>query len=71
MPKMIVNPGQSFLIHGRQMVAGDEFECSDKEAVIWQGKGWAMSKRGPGRPRKDELPAPRYSRMDLRPVEDE
>jgi hypothetical protein len=69
MPKLVISPGHKFTIHGRQMVAGDEFECTDSEAVIWQGKGWAIQKRGPGRPRKDEM-AGRYYRTDMR-AEDE
>ena len=69
MPRLIINPGHKFTIHGRQMVAGDEFECTEKESIIWIGKGWASERRGPGRPRKDEQPH-RYHRADMR-AEDE
>ena len=68
MPRLVLNVPKQ--IHGRMMRAGEEFDCTDKEAIVWRGKGWASDapmRRGPGRPRKDD---PRYHRMDMR-AEDE
>lgn len=64
MPRLVINRGHRFVIHGRQMEAGDEFECTEREAVLWRKKGWAsdapqLRNRG------------RYARADMRAVEDE
>lgn len=66
MPRLVILPGHSFVIHGRRMNAGDEFECSEREAIIWRAKLWAADVA--------DVPAPqprnRYKRADMR-AEDE
>ena len=64
MPKLIINPGHKFQIHGREMKAGDEFECTEKEAVIWRGKGWARDAHVRGA-------RGRYARADMRAEDSE
>jgi hypothetical protein len=61
MPKLVINPGHKFTIHGRDMKAGDEFECTDREAVLWRVKGWASDAPPPKVQARG-----RYSRADMR-----
>ena len=60
MPRLVVNPGHQFVIYGRQMQAGDEFECPEHEAHVWRLKGWARD-AAPPQPRRG-----RYARADMR-----
>lgn len=63
--RLIAN--ENILVYGRQLKAGEEFDVPDNEGRVWTMMGKAQPKRGPGRPRKDDL---RYHRADLR-AEDE
>jgi len=52
-------------VRGRQMLAGDRFECPDKEGKLWCQLSWA-------REDNDEEEVPRrnkYKRRDLRAEE--
>ena len=61
MPRLIINPGHRFTIHGREMKVGDEFECTEREAIIWRGKGWASDAPPPRAQGRG-----RYARADMR-----
>lgn len=60
MPRLVINSGHRFEIYGRAMKAGDEFECSESEAVLWRIKGWASDVPQP------RMNRGRYARADLR-----
>lgn len=64
MPRLRINHGQSFKIHGRQMKVGDEFDCTETEAVIWRGKGWASD--APKASDAVRTNRGRYARADMR-----
>lgn len=73
--RLIMNEGHEYVIYGKTIRAGEEFDVPENEAKIWQQLGRArkkdeLPKRGPGRPRKQEESQPRYDRRDMR-AEDE
>jgi hypothetical protein len=61
---LIMNPGQKYLVYGKQVRSGEEFEVPDDEGLTWIKTGRAKEVKGE-RPRKG-----RYSRSDMR-AEDE
>lgn len=69
MPRLVVSSGHRFEIYGRAMKAGDEFECTEREAAVWRIKGWASD--APTQPPQPRTHRGRYSRADMRAVDDQ
>lgn len=75
MPRLVIKTsGQK--VYGRAMKAGDEFECTEGEAVVWRKMGWASDAHSSEPQPKASEAQPRshrgrYSRADLRAVDDQ
>ena len=65
---------KSTVVRGRQLLAGEEIDCPEKEGKLWCALAWARAKdlvtedeeperRGPGRPKGS------YKRRDMRAEE--
>lgn len=73
--RLVMKPGQEYMVYGKKVRAGEEFDVPENEAEVWQKLGRAMKageeppRRGPGRPPKNELG--RYQRADMRAEDDE
>ena len=66
MPKMVMNPGHEYIVYGKMVRAGEEFEVPDAEVNLWE-----MFKRAARVSEEEEAkPKKRYNRRDMR-AEDE